>query len=67
MRVLLSDRRGATSIEYAIITSFVALALILSFGTVGQKLSNVFASVAGGFGGGATVTPPAASANGVHV
>ena len=60
---LLRDRRGATSIEYAIITGFVAVALIVSLGVVGQNLSNVFTSLATGFGGGGTVTPPASAPN----
>ena len=65
LRVFPNECRGVTSIEYAIITSLIAIALVGSFNVVGQNLSAAFASVAAGVGG-SPVTPPPATPNGVH-
>jgi pilus assembly protein Flp/PilA len=41
------DERGATAIEYGLITSLVSIAAISAFTTVGTKLSATFKFVAG--------------------
>ena len=46
---LLKNRRGATSIEYALIATFIALAIIGSVTLVGTDLEAVFNDVAAGF------------------
>lgn len=45
-RILLRDDRGATSIEYALIASSVAMVVLTAVGTVGEKLSATFRIVA---------------------
>lgn len=47
-----SDRRGNTSIEYAIIAIFVAVVLILMLGNIGQNTQKPFNDVAGAFDDG---------------
>jgi pilus assembly protein Flp/PilA len=42
----LNDDRGATAIEYALLASLVALAIIASLTAVGVKLNVVFSEVA---------------------
>ncbi len=67
MRVIFrlwNDCRAATSIEYGIITSLIAVTLIIGLGTVGHNLASVFGSVSDGLGG--VVTPPASSPNDVR-
>lgn len=41
----LSDRRGATAIEYGLIAALIALVIIGAVTTVGTKLSTTFTSV----------------------
>jgi pilus assembly protein Flp/PilA len=41
----LSDDRGATAIEYALMSSLIALALVTVLGQVGAKLSAEFSEV----------------------
>lgn len=41
----LSDESGATAIEYALIASLVAVAIITALQTVGTKVSTVFTEV----------------------
>jgi len=41
----LSDERGATSIEYALIAGFVALSIIVSATALGTRLSSEFTEV----------------------
>ncbi len=43
---LLRDQRGATSIEYALLASLIALALIGSFTALGQALGGGWDSTA---------------------
>ncbi|MCB1547628.1 MAG: Flp family type IVb pilin [Hyphomicrobiaceae bacterium] len=43
------DERGATAIEYGLLASFIALALILAATTLGQKTAGSFDSAAAGF------------------
>jgi len=51
MRKLVSrffnDEAGATSIEYGLIASLIALAIIATVTSVGTKLQTTFTSVAG--------------------
>lgn len=42
---LLRDVRGATSIEYALLAAFVAMAIVTSAATVGSSLSGTFSVV----------------------
>jgi pilus assembly protein Flp/PilA len=39
------DERGATAIEYALIASLIAVAIITAVSTVGTKVSTVFTEV----------------------
>lgn len=43
---LKADFRGVTALEYALIASFIALAIITSISLLGGNLSNTFTSVA---------------------
>lgn len=45
LRALLADDRGATAIEYALIASLIALALVTVLGTLGSRLSQEFSEV----------------------
>jgi pilus assembly protein Flp/PilA len=51
MRTLLArfacDNSGATAIEYGLIASLIAVAIIAAVTTVGTKLTNTFNEVAG--------------------
>lgn len=40
---------GATSIEYALIATFIAMAIITSVTAIGVNVSNVFTNVAAAF------------------
>jgi len=42
-------RKGVTAIEYALIASGIALAIITSVGAVGHSLSTAFANIASAF------------------
>ncbi|HXT08411.1 MAG TPA: Flp family type IVb pilin [Roseiarcus sp.] len=44
-RSFFNDDAGATAIEYALIASLIAIALVTVLGTLGTKLSSVFAEV----------------------
>ncbi|TCM48718.1 MULTISPECIES: Flp family type IVb pilin [unclassified Rhizobium] len=41
----LSDRQGATAIEYGLIGSIIAVAIIGGFGAMSKELTNVFNTV----------------------
>ena len=43
---LVADESGATAIEYALIASLIAVAIILSITALGSKLQNTFNEVA---------------------
>jgi pilus assembly protein Flp/PilA len=45
----LSDRSGATAIEYGLIAGLIALVIIGTVTAVGTALQTTFTSVAGGF------------------
>jgi pilus assembly protein Flp/PilA len=42
---LLSDRRGATAIEYGLIAAFIAVALVASLPTLRQNVTGLFQTV----------------------
>jgi pilus assembly protein Flp/PilA len=44
-RRFLSDRQGATAIEYGLIASILAVAIIGGFGALSNQLQNVFETV----------------------
>ena len=44
----ISDRSGATAIEYGLIAGLIALVIIAAVTTVGTSLQTTFTSVAGG-------------------
>ena len=46
-RTFVNDDSGATSIEYGLIASLIALAIIATVTSVGTKLQTTFTSVAG--------------------
>jgi pilus assembly protein Flp/PilA len=46
MTQLLSDRDGATAIEYGLIAALIAVAAVTVLGTVGTNLTATFSTVA---------------------
>ena len=46
---LLTDERGATSIEYALIASLLSIVILTAVSTVGSNLNTIFSNVASGF------------------
>ncbi len=52
-----TDRRGVTSIEYALIASLIAVAIVSSVRLLGQNVSGTFSAVGTAFA--ASSTPPA--------
>lgn len=49
LTAFLSDERGATVIEYALIVSFVAMSIVAGMLAIGGKVNNAFADVESGF------------------
>ena len=47
VRAFLTDQSGATAIEYALIASLIAIAIITALNNLGSKLQNTFKEVAG--------------------
>jgi pilus assembly protein Flp/PilA len=47
-RFMLSDQ-GVTAIEYALISSLIALAIVTSVSTAGTQLSSTFTNIANAF------------------
>jgi pilus assembly protein Flp/PilA len=45
IKQFLADERGATAIEYGLLASLVALAIIASITVIGTQLSNTFNEV----------------------
>ncbi|MBT3660120.1 MAG: Flp family type IVb pilin [Rhodospirillaceae bacterium] len=45
----LSDRSGATAIEYGLIVALVALVLIVAVMTIGTEIGNTFNSISNSF------------------
>jgi pilus assembly protein Flp/PilA len=50
MTKLLSDRDGATAIEYGLIAALISVVIITAVTLVGSKLSGVFNSIATALG-----------------
>lgn len=46
---LISDERGATSIEYALIASLLSIVILTAVTSVGTNLNSIFSTVASGF------------------
>ena len=42
---ILTDRRGATAIEYALVASLISVAAIMSFNSLGGKVEKKYGSV----------------------
>ena len=42
---LLTDRRGATAVEYALIASLISVAAILGFENLGSRIDNRYQTV----------------------
>lgn len=55
---LLRDRRGATSVEYALIAGLIALGIVTSVNAVGDRIGYVMASLEA-----AIAAPPGNSPN----
>jgi pilus assembly protein Flp/PilA len=45
IRVFLADQSGATAIEYALLGSLIAVAIIGALSTLGTKLSSTFSEI----------------------
>jgi len=45
MRNFLRDESGATAIEYGLIASLIAVAIVTALGLLGDKLTGVFTTV----------------------
>ncbi len=52
LRAFVSNKSGATAIEYALIAIGVALAIIVSVGLIGTSVDATFRNVAGGIAKG---------------
>ncbi|HVZ99570.1 MAG TPA: Flp family type IVb pilin [Caulobacterales bacterium] len=50
MARFLSDARGATAIEYALIGSLIAMVLVTALGSMGGSISQMLTDVAAPFG-----------------
>ena len=48
LKCFLRDESGATAIEYALIATFISIAIIAAAQSIGTKLTNTFTSVDGG-------------------
>ena len=55
MRAFAADQAGATAVEYGLLIAAISLALLVSFGLVGNNIQNLFTS-----GGGAAIAEQAA-------
>ena len=47
IRLLLRDKRGVTALEYGLIASLIAVAVILAVSELGSDLPSVFARLSG--------------------
>ena len=50
LQTFLSDSSGATAIEYALIASLIAIAIITTVTAVGAKLNGSYSNIASAFG-----------------
>jgi pilus assembly protein Flp/PilA len=46
-RALIADRKGVTALEYGLIASLIAVAIIGAITTLGTTLSGLFSGIAG--------------------
>lgn len=46
VRLLCSDKRGVTSLEYGLIAALVGSALVAGMGVLGPKLTQIFKDIA---------------------
>ena len=51
VRLLMSDRRGATVIEYALVASLIGSGIVFLVLTIGQTLAGFFVDVGSGLNG----------------
>jgi pilus assembly protein Flp/PilA len=56
MKKFLSDDRGATALEYGLIASLVAVAIIAGVRTLGKNLNNTFNTVSSAIASSGTTT-----------
>ncbi len=49
-RKLMSDQAGATAIEYGLIASLIAVAIMTSVSGIGTQLNNTFSKTSSGLG-----------------
>jgi Flp pilus assembly pilin Flp len=49
MKRLLRDRRAASSIEYSLLASLIAVAIIVAVGSLGSQTAGLFDRVVAGF------------------
>jgi pilus assembly protein Flp/PilA len=52
-RRFMRDEEGVTAIEYGLIASLIAVAIVVAAGTIGDNLSTLFTNIAG-----CLTTPP---------
>jgi pilus assembly protein Flp/PilA len=45
----LTDERGTTSLEYAVIAGLIAMVIIVAVGLIGDEVGTVFTNVEAGF------------------
>ena len=53
IRRFLSDQRGATAIEYALLATIITVGMIAALTTMGSAITGMFNDVSAGFTGGA--------------
>jgi pilus assembly protein Flp/PilA len=58
LKYFLRDERGATATEYALLIVFIALAVAVGAGTLGQGISNLFSQIGTLISGLNPVLPP---------
>jgi pilus assembly protein Flp/PilA len=51
IKALLSDRRGATAIEYGLLLALLAIAMLAALSRVGFTLASLFETIAAALGG----------------
>jgi len=50
----LQDEEGAAAMEYALLTSLIAMVIIFAIGALGNRLCGIFSNIAGMLGGAAS-------------
>ena len=49
-----SDQRGATAIEYALIAAGISIVIVVAVNSIGTSLNSVFSSISSQLGGGSS-------------